>query len=101
MSDEIKEVKEETCKCFCKSEGVKKVAIVALGTFIGVYAALSLFAATHKPPIRPNHHMHRPPIEQRSDIERGPRGDFHKIKFEKRAFKGDASVRAEANGPKD
>lgn len=36
-------------------ECLKKVGVVALGTFIGFYAALSLFAATHKPPMMKYH----------------------------------------------
>ena len=54
MSDEIKtEEKKEECKCFCRSEGVKKFVIVALGSFVGVFCALSLFAALHRPPVMP------------------------------------------------
>ncbi len=46
---------EEKCetKCFCQNETFRKILATALGTFIGVYAALSLFAATHKPPMCP------------------------------------------------
>ena len=68
------EIKSEECKCFCRSEGVKKFVVVALGTFVGVYAALSLFAAVHKPPchIMKGPHM-RPPIEFRQDFK-GPQG---------------------------
>jgi len=76
------EVKETECKCFCKSEGVKKFVIVALGTFVGVYAALSLFAAVHRPPMPPCGPCMRPPIHHQygGDMGRfkGPRGDFQK-----------------------
>ena len=51
MSEEIKEIKKQ--ECFCKSEGVKKFAIVSLGTFVGGFCAISLFAALHKPPMPP------------------------------------------------
>jgi len=67
--------KEETkeCKCFCKSEGVKKFVIVALGTFVGVYCALCLFAIMHRPPM-PCHMKHHPymhpGIHQRADFNR-------------------------------
>ena len=49
MSDEIKQEKE--CKCFCHSKGFKKFLTVAIGTFVGVYCALCLFTALHKPPM--------------------------------------------------
>ena len=55
MSDEIKVTneaeKKEGCNCFCRSEGFRKFLVTALGTFVGVYAALSLFAALHRPPM--------------------------------------------------
>ena len=55
MSDEIK-TEEKECKCFCRSEGFRKFLIIALGTFVGVYCALSLFAALHRPPMMPPMH---------------------------------------------
>lgn len=73
---------EQECKCKEVRELAKKVVVIALGTAIGVYGGLSLFAATHKPP-RPNfHHMKRPPMEWRGDFQRGPHPDFHRMKFE-------------------
>lgn len=51
MSDEVKVTEEKECKCFCKSEGVRNFVTIALGTFVGVYSALSLFTAIHKPPM--------------------------------------------------
>jgi hypothetical protein len=51
MSDENKTVEQNECKCFCRSEGFRKFLIVALGSFVGVYCALSLFFAIHKPPM--------------------------------------------------
>lgn len=42
------EVKNE---CFCQSKWFKKFLATALGTFVGVFCALSLFAALHKPPM--------------------------------------------------
>ena len=75
MSDEMK-TEEKECKCFCRSEGVKKFVVVALGTFVGVYCALSLFVAMHRPPqMHRGPHMY-PPIGHRHDF-RGPQtGDF-------------------------
>ena len=58
MSEEKKEVKE--CNCFCKSEGFRNFLITALGTFAGVYMALSLFTAIHKPPMPCPCHFMRP-----------------------------------------
>ena len=53
MTEEIKnvDVKEEKCNCICQSKGFRKFLIVAGGTFVGVFCALSLFAALHKPPM--------------------------------------------------
>ena len=50
MSDEIKNT-EEKRTCFCQSKGFKKFLIVTCGTFVGVFLALSLFAAVNKPPM--------------------------------------------------
>ena len=58
MSDEIKitnnndDNRHET-KCLCQSKGFRKFLIIALGTFVGVYSALCLFAALHRPPMMP------------------------------------------------
>jgi len=49
MSEEVK----TESKCFCQNKAFRKFLITALGTFVGVYAALSLFAATHRPPMFP------------------------------------------------
>ena len=38
------ETKQETCKCFCQSERFKDFLTKTLAVFIGVFAALSLFA---------------------------------------------------------
>jgi len=57
MSDELKqqETENKECKCVLKSEFFKKVLTIAIGTFVGVYCALSLFAAVHRPPMMPPH----------------------------------------------
>ena len=62
MSEEIKKCEEEKCCCVCKlikCETCKKFLIVAVGTFVGGFCALSLFAALHKPPMM-HPGMHRP-----------------------------------------
>ena len=98
MTEEIQNVETETC--ICKNKTFRKILVIATGTFVGVFCALSLFAALHKPPMmppaafgggfaRPCHcHQH---FDRRGDFERGPRGDFHKKhlndKFDKRADK--------------
>ena len=64
MSEEVKITEEKECKCFCQSEGFKRFLSIALGTFVGVYAALSLFTAIHKPPMVPHHQMHYGPRAQ-------------------------------------
>ena len=89
MTDENKivEVKKE---CFCQSKWIKKFLITTSGTFVGVFCALSLFAALHKPPVPPcpfgHARMMRPPVHCHHHFDRQARGDFHK-KLEKRDFK--------------
>jgi len=67
MTDEIKEIKKE--ECFCKNKYFRNFLVVSLGTFVGGFCAISLFAALHKPPMPmmpmmygmkpPCHHMMR------------------------------------------
>jgi len=54
MTEEIK-TEENTKTCECKKR-LKDVFVIALGSFVGVYCALSLFGALH----RPNFNHHRP-----------------------------------------
>ena len=86
MSEE-KIIETKECKCFCKSEGFRNFLITALGTFVGVYFALSLFTAIHKPPM-PCYMKIMPPVQMQGHY--GPRGDFRKMdkKFHKE-FKGE------------
>ena len=103
MSDENKEVQEvkEECKCFCRSEGVKKFVVVALGTFVGVYAALSLFAFVHRPPCPPcpyGNPFVRPPMHNGQHFDKGqfpPRGAFHRVKFDKKQFNKEIPARVD------
>ena len=44
---------EKNTECFCKNESFRKFLIVAFGTFVGAFCALSLFSALHKPPMPP------------------------------------------------
>ena len=52
MSEEIKITTEK--ECFCQSKGFRKFLVVSLGSFVGVFCALSLFCALHKPPMPMN-----------------------------------------------
>lgn len=47
MSEEVKNVEIKN-GCFCK-ERAKDILTIAIGSFVGVYFALSLFAACHRP----------------------------------------------------
>ena len=88
MTEEKNEIKETGCNCFCKSEGFRNFVVIALGTFAGVYMALSLFTAIHKPPMPcPRHFM--PPIQMQGQFRPHHRDfkGFYK-KFYK-DFKGD------------
>lgn len=70
MTEEQNYETQEQCNCICKSKGFRKFLIVALGSFVGVFCALSLFAALHKPPMPHHRHcqgMMRPPVEQNFD----------------------------------
>ncbi len=49
MNEELEN--KEHCNCFCNSRGFKKFLITALGSFVGVFCALSLFCALHRPPM--------------------------------------------------
>ena len=84
MSEEktVQTVKEKECQCFCKSEGFRNFVITALGTFAGVYMALSLFTAVHKPPMPC--HCFRPPMQMHGQF----RGQDGMHKFD-RAFHKD------------
>ena len=92
MSDENRiESKKETCECFCKSEWFKKFLTKTLAVFVGVFSALSLFAALNKPPIPPCPYAYRMMHPAMSchhhfkNFEKGARGDFYK-RMEKRKF---------------
>ena len=80
------EVKEEKCNCFCHSKEFKKFLLIATGSFVGVFFALSLFAALHKPPMPAPypcdchggyHSMMKYPPRFDRDIC-GNKGKFHK-----------------------
>lgn len=86
MAEENKtEIQTETCNCICKTKGFRNFIVVATGSFVGVFCALSLFAALHKPPMPMHYPTHgpymRPPMTQPYHLNRhniGPRSDFYK-----------------------
>ncbi|MBQ7764807.1 hypothetical protein IJ384_05525 [bacterium] len=90
MSDENKiekvEVKHE---CFCQSKWFRKFLTVALGTFVGVFCALSLFSALNKPQMPPcpfaKGPMMRPAMHccHYHSHHYKPRGDFYHKKVMK------------------
>lgn len=103
MSEENKtEIKEETCNCICKSKGFRNFLVIATGSFVGVFCALSLFATLHKPPMPMHHPMHphmRPPMAQPYYFDRhhkSPRSDFHK-KMEYKKFDKKMPVKMDKN----
>ena len=88
MTEENTEIKHE---CICQSKGFRKFLTISLGTFVGAYCALSLFAALHKPPMMPpcpyGGGMPRPAVQcpcgcnhHKFDRQRDFRGDFHQDK---------------------
>lgn len=76
MSEEIKNEEEKKCCCVCKffkTEAFQKFLIVALGTFLGMFCAMSLFFALHKPPMMHHGHHFR---DGGANMER-PMGQHH------------------------
>lgn len=90
MTEEIKVENEKKCGCICQNKDFRMFLVIAAGSFAGVFCALSLFSALHKPPMMPPMGMHRmqqPPIVRPCHYghhhkfergDRGHRGDFHK-----------------------
>ncbi len=97
MSDENRiEIRDERHECFCQSKWFRKFLLITAGSFTGVFLALSLFAALHKPPMpapcpyammRPamHHHFYK--------FDRGHRGEFHRKMV--KDFERKAPVRTE------
>lgn len=86
MSEE-NNVNETKCNCFCHSKGFRKFLVVATGTFVGVYSALSLFAAIHRPPMPVpcpcGCPMMRPPMAHpmhMDKFDRASKGEFKVMK---------------------
>lgn len=89
MTEEIKN-EENREMCICKSKCFREVLKIALGSFIGVYLALSLFASMHKPPM-PCHMMHHHHHHMMMHDTMGhQKGNFGKMdKFSPEHFKKD------------
>ena len=87
------EIKEEKCNCICQSKFFKKFLVIASGSFVGVFCALSLFAALHRPPVAPCPFRGRimpPPAYGCHHHFMGHRmykGDFDKMRIQHRLHK--------------
>ena len=104
MTDENKNVVEVKTECFCQSIWFKKFLTKTLAVFVGVFAALSLFAALHKPPMPPCPFAHgsmmRPAMHcqhHHFNHHKAPRGDFHYKKMMKDRIAPD-KVKVEVKG---
>ena len=109
MSEENRiETNGENCKCFCQSKWFKKFITKTLAVFVGVFCALSLFAALHKPPMPPCPYMPgymAPPCYHKMHKFHnfyGKKADFHKKmmnkdfkRFEKKNLMGEPPARPE------
>lgn len=94
MTEEIKQEKE--CKCLCHSKGFRDFLKIALGSFVGVFFGLTLFAALHKPPMPPcPYGMMRPPVHHGMHFKKCPIKDFQNFRIEKRGFEKQIPVRVE------
>ena len=63
-----KEEEKKECKCLVHCECFKKFLIVSFGSFLGVFFALCLFTAIHKPcgfPPSPKNFEHQVPNVER------------------------------------
>lgn len=61
MTEEIKKEEEAKNCCVCelvKCETCRKFLIVTVGTFVGMFCAMSLFFTLHKPPMMMPHAQH-------------------------------------------
>ena len=97
MTEEMNEIREEKkCNCICCSEGFRDFLKIALGSFVGVFLALSLFAALHKPPVMMHGPYGRimPPPTFKCHQCRGFK-DFHKFRPEQRNFEKRIPVKVE------
>ena len=93
MSEEIKNETEVKPTCICQSKGFRKFLTIALGSFVGVFCALSLFAALHKPPMPYGPYGVAPimcpchcKMHHFNKFDRGPQGDFYKRIEKKKEF---------------
>ena len=101
MSDEVRVEKHEHHECICQSKGFRKFLVVAGGSFVGVFLALSLFAALNKPPVfmpAPpcpyGYHQMTKPHGCPCHFDRGNRVDCHK-KMMKQRTPNDREIKVE------
>ena len=84
MNEETKNTECEK-ECFCKKR-FKDVLVIAIGSFVGVYCALSLFSALH----RPNFSNVPCPMMMKHGPMYGQFGGFkHRHSWQRDGFKGD------------
>ena len=88
------EIKQE---CFCQKR-FKDVLAIAIGSFIGVYCALSLFAAIHKPPCHMMHHHFGPYHMMQWQMMHGKVPNMDKFKHGKFKVDFDKNVPEKAAG---
>ena len=51
MSNEVEQKQIPQKECLCQNEFFRKIVAIAIGSFFGVFFALSLFCALHRPPM--------------------------------------------------
>lgn len=101
MSNEEKITQNQECDCICKNKYFKLGLTVAISSFIGLYCAMSLFFAIHKPPMPPcpcaHNGFHRPAFEyqMKFDKDRGCKKDFKKFDKPKKDFKKEIEAQKE------
>ena len=89
---ETKEETKEETKCICQSKFFRKFLVIALGTFVGVYSALCLFTALHRPMFPPQGFgpqfgmMPGCPIKYQMINHRG----YHRFDKAQKDFRGDS-----------
>lgn len=110
MNAEVNTKEEKKCNCLCCSEGFRDFLKITLGSFVGVFLALSLFAAMHRPPmpmmpqmpVMPpcpcvQRMMMQPQANFGQHFDKAPRGDFHKMKINKKDMNREIPVKVNVN----
>ncbi len=96
MTEEEKIEKPKEKYFYIEKEGVYKALWSIATTFIGASLALMLFAATHKPPVKPcGFSMPPQPAPYPCPLmkERGPHHGYHKMMPPSKEFRGHQNVK--------